>query len=515
MFIQKVPFNAIPGFSKIQSDYLEQNNPIFKESIDHSFTIGSFKNQLEAKKSFSQEDRKLLVELIENQYQQIGVQKDVSILLNPNTFTITTGHQLNIFTGPAYYIYKIITIINLSKKLKEAYPDYHFLPLFWLATEDHDFEEINHFTLFNKEYKWETNQTGPVGRFHLEGLGEILNELKDLPDIFSKAYSSNNLSESIRILINGLFEQYGLICLDADESKLKKKLVPIIKKEIFEQASQSIIQKKLNQFSSEGYEIKLFPREINFFYMDSGFRERIVQEGEYFRVNQTNMVFTRQELENLIDEHPEKFSPNVVFRPVYQELILPNLAYIGGPGEIAYWLSLKGVFKLHEIPFPILAPRNTVFVLPSKLKNKMDQLGKPLEYFFQTDHEIKDNYLKENSEFTFELEEEIKALEALFNQILEKGVQLDKTMEGPILGEKQKILHSIQNLEKKLKKAEERKYETALNQLYQIKNRLFPDGRWQERKENFLNFSINHPEFMDELIQELDPFDLKVNFIYL
>lgn len=515
MFIQKVPFKAVPGFSKIQSDYLEQNNSIFKESIDHTFTLESFKNQLEAKKSFSQKDRKLLVELIENQYQQIGVQKDVSILLNPNTFTITTGHQLNIFTGPAYYIYKIITIINLSKKLKEAYPDYHFVPLFWLATEDHDFEEINHFTLFNKEYKWETNQTGPVGRFHLEGLGEILNELKDLPAIFQKAYSSNNLSESIRILINGLFEQYGLICLDADDSKLKKKLVPIIKKEIFEQASQSIIQKKLNQFSSEGYEIKLFPREINFFYMESGIRERIVQEGEHFRVNQTDRVFTPQELENLIDEHPEKFSPNVVFRPVFQELILPNLAYIGGPGEIAYWLSLKGVFKLHEIPFPILAPRNSVFVLPSKLKNKMDQLNKPLEYFFQTDQEIKDNYLKENSEVAFELDEEIKALEALFNQILEKGIQLDKTMEGPILGEKQKILHSIQNLEKKLKKAEERKHETALNQLYQIKNRLFPDGRWQERKENFLNFSINHPEFMDELIQELDPFDLKVNFIYL
>lgn len=509
----KIPFNSIPGFSPIQSDYIEGVKPIFKKAIAFPFNLDSFKNLIDKRRNFEAEKRKNLRELIESQYAQIGIKKDLSIFENPQTFTLTTGHQLNVLTGPAYYIYKIVGIINIAKELKKTYPEYQFLPVFWLASEDHDFDEINHFTLFNKEYSWETNQKGPVGRFNLDGLEEILSQINDLPAFFREAYQKKNMSEAIRYIVYSLFDKYGVICLDADDPVAKRHLIPTIKKEIFEGGAQNLVHKALHQFAEKGYEVKLFPREINFFYLLDGLRERIVEQGGKFRVLNTNLSFSREELEKEIDNFPERFSPNVIFRPIYQEILLPNLSYLGGPGEIAYWLCLKEVFDLHGVSFPLLAPRNSVFYLNEKLKNKFDQLGNRLEFYFLNESKIKERYLLEHSDAEITLKKEIEKIQEIFDAILSKGLAIDKTMEGPINGERQKILNALENLEKKLTKAEERNHEVAINQIIQIKNRLFPQGKWQERIENYLNYALNEPDFIENLVNILDPFDSRVNFI--
>lgn len=513
MKIVKFPFNSIPGFSKIQSDYIEENDRLFSQSINLPFNLDSFGEMIEKRGNIPLKQRKELKEIIEGQYAEIGISKDLSIIENSNSFTITTGHQLNILTGPAYYIYKIVSIINIAKQLKNKYPEKNFIPLFWLATEDHDFEEINHFNLFNKEYKWETDQKGAVGRFHLKGIETILNEINDLPELFKKAYSLKNMSEAIRYIVHQLFDQYGVVCLDADNKRAKQYLIPIIKKEIFERESQDLVNKSIQKFSDKGYEIKLYPREINFFYLKDNLRERIVEEAGQFSVLNMELKFSKEELEKEIEAYPERFSPNVIFRPIYQEALLPNLCYVGGPGEIAYWLSLKDSFDLHQVSYPILAPRNSIFYFNEKLNQKIEQLGKALEFYFSSENELKENYLNENSSADFEMQEELNQIEDIFSKILSKGMEIDKTMEGPVLGEKQRVMNSIQNLEKKLKKAEERKHEVAINQLLQIKNRFFPNGKWQERMENYLNFAINDANFIQNLVDHIDPFDSRVNFI--
>lgn len=513
--------------TKIELQNTEQFSPVFldylqgKEALSPFYHLPprpeSFQQQLE-QKELSSEKRQTLMEVLQEQYGSISLTKaeeqNLALLRQKNTYTVTTGHQLNIFTGPLYFIYKIITTINTCRELQEKYPQHHFVPVYWMASEDHDFEEISHFRLFGQTYKWETDQQGPVGAFSPDGLSKLLEELPEPVPVFERAYTQNNtLAGAVRQYVHELFGESGLLVVDSSHPQLKASFSEVIKVDLLENKANTLVEESSAQLQELGYKSQVFPREINFFYMKEGLRERIVKEGESFQVLNTDLSFTKESLLKELEEHPEYFSPNVIMRPLYQEWILPNLAYIGGPAEVAYWLQLKTVFDHFNVVFPILLPRNFALVVNKASQNKLEKTGLSASRLFKDTHALKQQLLEENAEQEMSLTDESRELEQLFARIREKAAAVDKTLEGFVGAEASKSQKSLENIEKRIKKSEEKRQETTMKQVDSLKEKLFPDNSLQERKDNFLNFYINDPNFIDKLSSKLEPFDFRFHIL--
>lgn len=505
-------------FSKLIIDYLNQ-----KTELQHLYkrfpTIENFKKQIEEKSiQFSKETRKVLFDALSIQNNTIelseATQNNIALLQDSNTFTITTGHQLNLFTGPAYFIYKIVTVINLCKELKNEYPDYNFVPIYWMATEDHDFEEINHFKINNHKITWKKNTSGPVGRMKTKELEEVFSTVKTafgtnenakhLLSLFEKAYIENDtLTKATRFLVNELFKNEGLVIVDSDDKNLKQLFTPIIKEELINQTSFKKVSETISNFS---YDVQVNPREINLFYIEDDLRERIILENGAYKVNNTKLSFTKAEILDLVEKSPEKFSPNVILRPLYQETILPNLAYIGGGGEIAYWLELKSMFEEFNTSFPILLLRNSVLVASEKQVKKIDKLHLSWSDLFLKNQELTTKKTKELSNFTIDFSTQKETLKKQFADLHEIATKTDPTFLGAVKAQEVKQIKGLENLEKRLLKAEKRVLTDQLERINLIQNELFPNQSLQERSQNFSEFYIEYGEkFFSELFKNQKP----------
>lgn len=505
-------FSEINCFSRIFTDYTGKADTL-RNFYDHFPEPGNFEKQIK-KTVFPKEKRQTLHSVLQKQYRNLSiteqVKNNIDALKESNTYCITTGHQLNIFTGPLYCIYKIITVIRTAEKLKQAYPDHHFVPVFWMASEDHDFEEISDFFLFNKKYVWQTDQQGAVGRFSTGGMATLFSEIKEKLPLFEGAYLQQpDLASATRYLYNGLFGSSGLVILDGDDSALKKQFVSCMKEDLLESSAERIIKETSEALKQAGYEAQINPRPVNLFYLDKGIRARIIREGENFSALNTDLRFSKDELIKLLGESPEKFSPNVALRPLYQESVLPGLAYVGGPAEIGYWLQLKALFRHFNIPFPILMPRLSSLVLDKVSINKMQKLNLKVEEIFYSAEQLKDKLVSDSSGGNADLSGECKELERIFEKIKAKAMITDPSLEGYIASNLKKMLNDFSEIEKKLRKAGERKAEEKINQMLSLKEKLFPGGVLQERRDNFLNFYINDPEFINKIMKEVEPFDFK------
>ncbi len=513
MQIEKITLDETHQFSSLLIDYLTGSDvvqPFYALPPRES----SFEKQI-AMKQLDPEMRNTLAEVLEGQYETINttavVKQNIAALRSKNTYTITTGHQLNIFTGPMYFIYKIITVINIADKLTQQYPGHHFVPVYWMASEDHDFEEINHFRLFGNEYKWESDQIGPVGRMSPRSIGQLMEQLPDIPRLFEKAYLNNNtLADATRQVVNELFQNQGLVVLDSDDARLKASLAPALIDDITMHSANTIVNRTTALLEERGYKSQVYPRLINFFYMEDGLRERIVEvEGGSYTVLNSDITFSRGAMETEMQLHPEKFSPNVIMRPLYQEIILPNLAYVGGPAEVAYWLQLKGVFEHYKIPFPILMPRNFAMIINKPLVKKLKKLELTPVSLFNEPEQVKTEFLRKHAAQTYTLDREKDALQEVYREITNKATLIDGSLKGFIGAEETKMLKAVENIEKRLKRSEEIKQETELKQISNLLEKLFPDGSPQERVDNFLNFYINNPDLLNMLKENLEPFDYR------
>ena len=518
-------FSTLPhhktGYStKIIRDYLDQSENI-KSFYHHFQTIGEFKGQIHEKQvAYPEENRKTLVKSLKTQYLNYSASTltklNIDLLADNKTFTVVTGHQLNLFTGPLYFLYKITTAINLCKKLKKEYPDFNFVPVYWMATEDHDFEEINFFRYKNEKIEWKRSSGGPVGRLSNEGLDLVMDKFssllgksdhaKELKNLFEKAYLEHaNLAEATRFLANELFGKEGLVIIDGDDERLKNLFQPYMREELLENTCSTQVSDTSERLN-EQYDIQVNPREINLFYIEDGLRERIIEEEGLYRVNGTKMSFTREEILAELDNSPQKFSPNVLMRPLFQEVILPNLCYIGGGGELAYWFQLKDFFNSQKIPFPILLLRNSALIITKKQSDKLKKLNITIEELFLPTHEIVKLKVKEKSSIKIDFSEQRATLEKMFVQLETLSNQTDKSFLGAVKAQHKKQLNGLANLEKKLLRAEARKQKEFVDRIELLKNELFPKGSLQERVANFSTFyEENGRNFVQLLLHTFDP----------
>ncbi|WP_304237026.1 bacillithiol biosynthesis cysteine-adding enzyme BshC [Jiulongibacter sediminis] len=509
---QRLPLSATGAFSDLFIDYMNQKDAL-KSFYSEYPAIENFKKLID-NKSFSKAKRAVLVSTLKKQYEGLENQPDFDLLLSEKTFTVTTGHQLNIFSGPLYIPFKIITIINLAKDLKKAYPDYDFVPVYWMATEDHDLEEIQSTRAFDQKILWDTHQQGAVGRMRTTGLPELAERLGKAGELFKKAYSENELlGDAVRAYMHELFGLYGLVTLDADDRELKGLFKGVIKDDLTKHSAEKLVSNQSQKLAYLDYKTQITAREINFFYLAEGLRERIIAESGKFQVLNTDLEFSEEELLRIVDEEPERFSPNVVLRPLYEEMILPNLAYIGGPSEVPYWLQLKPVFDHYGEAFPALMPRNFGMLLSDKHLDKCEKLHISAEDLFKPLHDLQKNWVEKHSEFDLNLNGEILELKALFERIEQKTSQIDSTLNRTAEAFETKSVDLLERLEKKIRRAEKRKHAEAMNQLENLKNLLFPGGGLQERKVNITQFLEQRPDLIEVLIAAFDPLDYRFNLV--
>jgi len=521
-------------FSKLISDYLSQDTSI--EFLYNRFPAKeAFLDQLEEKKAnYRSENRKILVDVIEQQYQNTSVSKatktNILALKNPDAYTITTGHQLNLFTGPLYFLYKIISTINLCKELQLKYPQNHFVPVYWMATEDHDFDEINFFNFKEKKVVWQREATGAVGELSTEGLQQVYEPFaktlgispnaEKLKTLFNNTYiHHSNLADATRHLANELFGAYGLVILDGNDNKLKQLFVPAIKDELFNNTATEFVSKTnkdINAILGKNYKLQVNPREINLFYLKKGLRERIIEKEDIFYINNTSLKFTKNQLEAEIENHPERFSPNVILRPLYQEMILPNLCYIGGGGELAYWLQLKEYFEKMGVTFPTLLLRNSALLLSEKQKNKIEKLTISIEDLFLPKHQLEEKVTRQISEVKIDFSLQRNHLKKQFKELYQLAEKTDKSFKGAVAAQEKKQLNGLDTLEKRLLKAQKRKLSDHLERVTKLQKELFPNGSLQERTANFSEFYLEYgEELIPQLFKQLMPLELKFKTLVL
>ncbi|KFF02468.1 bacillithiol biosynthesis cysteine-adding enzyme BshC [Flavobacterium reichenbachii] len=516
-------------FSTLIHDYLDQKpdlNPLYNNFP----TLENFEKQIiEKQQNFNNSNRIPLVSVLKEQYASIEIsdltKQNIELLAHENTFTVTTGHQLNLFSGPLYFLYKIISTINLTKELKSKYPAYNFVPIYWMATEDHDFEEINYFNFKGKKFRWNTESNGPVGRLSTEGLAEFFEiyalelgsstNANTLKKLFEEAYlKHNNLADATRFLANNLFAPQGLVIVDADHADLKRAFIPYAKEELLEQKSFKLVQETIEKLKD--YTVQVNPREINLFYIEDNLRERIVFENDKFVINNTKTSFTKEEILTLLESNPEKFSPNVIMRPLYQEIILPNLCYIGGGGEIAYWLELKSFFDAVNVTFPVILVRNSVLLATEKQVKKADQLGLSWKDLFTKSADLVNAITHKISEFPIDLTPQKEILEKQFQFLYELAQKTDKSFSGAVKAQEVKQKKGLENLEKRLLKAQKRKLHDQLNRVADLQFELFPNNSLQERQANFSEFYLEKGDQLIPLLtQKLRPLESNFSIITL
>ncbi|MBC9934371.1 bacillithiol biosynthesis cysteine-adding enzyme BshC [Chitinophaga qingshengii] len=516
--LEYIPYGKTGYFNQLVTDFLAEA-PQIRPFYTYSPVKPDFTAAIAARQQFNT-PRSALVAALQQQYQHLepvkAVQDNITRLADPQTFTVTTAHQPNIFTGYLYFVYKILQAVKLCQELQQQYPQHHFVPVYYMGSEDADLDELGSIYLEGKTLTWAAGQQGAVGRMHPEGLEQLIAQIKDalgyaphageLLDLLRKAYLEHrNIQDATLYLVHALFGRFGLVTLVPDSQALKRLYIPVMKDELFQQASHTIVNNTLEQLGTH-YKVQANPREINLFYLKDDMRERIVQEGEQWKVLHTSLKFDAIALENELETHPERFSPNVILRGMFQETILPNIAFIGGGGEIAYWLELKGLFAHYKVPYPILLLRNSLLLTDELSAQRLDKLGITTAELFAPTDDIVNAYVKKHTNASLVLKDEYAAIEKLFDALEEKAHSIDITLVASTGAERSRALKSIGKLEHKFLRAEKKKFAWQTDQIKQVKNRLFPGGSLQERKENFMPwYATEGPAFLDRVLAALTP----------
>jgi len=516
---QYISYNKTRAFSPLVNDYLSEGD--LSSFYNYPASKDFVKKAIENRKKFPC-NRNVLVDEIKNYYEGLTIShktsEHIDLLAYSETFTVCTAHQPNIFTGNIYFIYKILHAIRLADELNKDFPDQHFVPIYFMGSEDADLAELGKVSLQGVTHQWKTNQTGAVGRMKVddtlvEMLSNIDTQLSALPegkgilDIMKQIYVvGKTIQQATLELVNELFGDYGLVVFMPDNKEFKKEFIPVFQKELENAISFNGIKSTLDKLSSR-YKIQAQGRSVNLFYLIDGKRERIDADGEGFSLFESGKKISKEEMIAELNNYPERFSPNVILRPLFQEQLLPNIIFVGGGAELAYWLELKVLFETLGIHYPMLLLRNSFMVMNEVHSTELKSLGMNIADIFKSEKELTDILLQKSYRVDVNLDSEVNKLTAFYEDIMEFTASIDPGLKTHVAALRTKAINQIHELEKKLMRAEKKKYAIQVNHLLKIKSQVFPKGILQERVENFMYFaSVYGIGFIKELYEHSSTF---------
>ncbi len=514
-----VPYNETGYFSRLVTDYTSHNKAL-KPFYEFTPDSAGLEKAIQARQNYPV-DRAVLTGILQRQYAHLpeleAVNKNIELLKKENCFTVCTAHQPNLMTGYLYFIYKIAHAIKLADTLDEQYPNKHFVPVYYMGSEDNDLEELGTFRYGDKKFVWDGGgQTGAVGRMATKSLEPVLKDLfkilgppgeklDELKQLITEAYMEHKtIAEATQYLVHSLFGQYGLLVINADEAEFKKAILPIIKDDLLNHTAEKIVSRQVEKLSD--YKVQAHPRPINLFYLDAQLRERIERHGSRWEVLNTEISLTEQELLQLLDKHPERFSPNVILRGILQEKILPDVAFIGGGAEVAYWLQLKTLFNHYQTFYPVILLRQSALWVPARQAELRRKTGLTIQDLFMPLPELEKKYLSAAGNNSWQTGEETKAFEILMEKLKTKATSLDATLAASAGAALAKIKHQLQVMEKKMLRAEKRNRQVELDRISRLKEQLFPNHSLQERTENAIGYIAQYgSDWLDTVLAAIQP----------
>ena len=510
--IEEVPLKVSP----LVQDLLNQSEQVrtfVSDFFSKENCISTARN-----KSFPKGSRDVLVAQLNAQYANEitseEVKKNILSLQSESSFTVVTGHQICSAGGPLYLIYKIFSAIRITQELNASQDEFHFVPVYWMATEDHDIEEIRHFHWGNEKVELAAEFEGIAGELPTEDFLSWLNEKRvegkfndiGLSELFIQAYSRKNFAEATRYWVNELLGEYGVVCIDGNDSALKELASGLFEKEIQEKFVFSEVSKTNLEIENCGYNPNIQPRNFNLFWLNNGSRhitrKRIDLKSEVFQTSDALRQFTSEELMQIRSE----LSPNVLLRPLYQETILPNIVYIGGPSELAYWLQLKNAFAAANLQMPLLAHRlSMVLVRKRDLEFVSKNTLNIAELVQEKLHEAQKKMLGAMNAKSFE--NEISTTSENFEKLRGYISEIDASLLGWLSAEEKRQLDQWSNIEQKIKKAIKSKEEVKFNQLEKFFAFTHPNHIQQERVFSLLYATeILGWKELKEVLEHLEPF---------
>ncbi len=513
-----IQYSQTGYFSKLVSDYVSANEQL-KPFYKHPVTIDGIKASIAARQNFPT-NRELLVNELTKQYQGLKLSakqnQHLQTLLSNNTFTITTAHQPNIFTGLLYFIYKIIHTIKLADELKKELPEYNFIPVYYMGSEDADLDELGYINLGGEKLIWNTKQTGAVGRMLVDkALLQMIISIQgqigihafgdELIAIFNQCYTlGKTIQQATLELVNALFADYGLLVVVPDNAALKASFNSVVIKEITEQFSHQAVAETIKQLSQH-YKVQAGGRELNLFYLIDDKRERIEFDSLNpiaigFKVKSLGLEFSKAEILSELENHPERFSANVILRGVFQETILPNIAFIGGGGELAYWLELKQVFEATNMPYPMLILRNSLLFVTNEQVKRIEKLGFEVEDFFKLPFDLINTLVHKNSSKQLDIAKQIEQIKSIYQELQTISGNINSSLANHAGALQIKALKPLHKLEKKMLRAEKKQFQAEQRQIEKLKSELFPNNSLQERVENF---SIYYAKYGKDWLQTI------------
>lgn len=521
-----LPFSKISQLSQRDVSYASENSPLHG-LLPYSPNLDGLKQSIQDRKKHSI-DRDLLVKVLRDQYKGFDnveeVGKNIELLAKKNCFTITTAHQPVVLTGPLYVIYKALSAVQWAQKLEAEMPDAHIVPLFIVGGEDHDFEEIKSTRIFRKEFTWSyQHKGGSVGSIPSKELKSLVEEIeplfendpkgmKLLQSMKSSYAKEGHFTRATRKILHHLMGHLGLICLDMSDSRFKQHFIPYIKKEILAFESKIHVLEMQRNLESLGFDHQAYARDINFFYLREHSRELILKKDGVFKLDSGEREWTENEMEQEIETNPERFSPNVIMRPIYESVVLPDIAYVGGGGELAYWMERPRQFNALNVHFPVLLRRKSLAIIDEILIDQWEELGFQIEQLINHSDELKKDFVYQESEL--DLDEELSRIASVFEVIEKKAADVDPSLEGKVKGMQKSVENMLEGLEKRMVRSIKKKYDEKISKIEKIKSRVHPDHSLQERSENILSFySRTEKPFIDYLMEHIDATNGEFSFL--
>jgi uncharacterized protein YllA (UPF0747 family) len=500
---------AKPANLKLQQDY-RIDVPVLHPFRAHPAGNLDPRPLLAARTEFSTLHRRRLVEVLSAQHQLLAgahkVREHIDLLKKETTFTVCCGQQPAWLGGPMYNLYKALSTVFYCRCFKQQAPAYDFVPVFWMATEDHDIQELNHTWLGWEEHSVYPHPiTGAIGRHELVSAPELPEELTFLTSYWG---AGTTWTEAFRQTLHHWLAQYGVLFLNPDTPRLKELFAPIMQRELTEQFVYPPVVETGERLSHLGYPYALSGRPINLFYLTTNQRLRIEYDSgrKIWFTPDAPLEWSRSEILTELETHPERFSPNAALRPVFQETVLPNLVYIGGWGEIAYWLQLKPVFDALGLSYPQVSPRASALLVPETVRNTFQNYRLPLELLEQSDALLRERLVRQLHNFQpFDMSQD---------QILKKirGLQTLLATQNSLQARTIGALGSY--AEKKMNHSRKQQYKEILQRhplaqraVFKARNLVQPEGRVQERTLNLHAFwPSSSPAVLERLLQKM-PFD--------
>lgn len=448
-------------------------------------------------------------------------------------FFVTTGQQPGLFGGPLYTIHKALSAVALARRL-ESLLETTVMPLFWVASDDHDWEEANHTYILDAgnelrrlELAGDPDSARSMGTRRLDGSAETaLSQLTELlppsefrDDIVARleaAYREGTVADAFTGTLTGLMGDVGLGVTDAQDPVVRRLDEPVIRRELENaEAHERALRRQTERLEGAGYaaQVPTLPGAANVFYEDEGHgRERLLREDGSWVLRASRRKLSEAELWELYEEAPARFSANVVLRPVVESAVFPTLAYVGGPGETSYLAQTGCLFEAHGVGMPVVFPRFSVTLIEGKVRKVLDKFGLTEgDFVSRPVHEVVSGVVRDD------VPDEVQAAVSRLRQALQEGYQavydavesIDPTLKGPIFSARNEGFKAISDVEKKIRHHVKLNEETELEQIEKAAVNLAPEGKPQERVLNVHHYLARYgegliPAILDRLEVRLD-----------